>query len=152
MRGNKINHPKRNGHYKPLILEHKVCSKCKRDKKATEFTAHKHGSGRLQSWCKTCKKEFSRTNRHVFNGWVRENVYQRKKKAVEYKGGKCARCGRIFPVVCYDFHHIDPKLKVANIARMITQCLPWEKIKAELDKCILTCANCHRIIERGERS
>ena len=39
------------------------------------------------------------------------------------------------------FHHIDPSQKDAdwNILRKRA----WERIKIELDKCVLVCSNCH---------
>ena len=73
-----------------------------------------------------------------------------KQKSVEYKGGKCVCCGYSKYVGVLDFHHLDPSLKDFSIgAKGYTR--SWEKIQAELDKCILVCANCHREIELGVR-
>ena len=69
-----------------------------------------------------------------------------KRKCVEYKGGKCSKCGKISDDdSIFDFHHLDPtqkefELKKADIAKM-----SWEIIKKELDKCILICSDCHRL-------
>jgi len=66
-----------------------------------------------------------------------------KKKAVEYKGGKCVLCGYDKYVGALEFHHVDPKTKSFGIgAKGYTR--SWEVLKIELDKCILICANCHR--------
>jgi hypothetical protein len=48
---------------------------------------------------------------------------------------------------CMDFHHVDPRNKEKEIARMITY--RWESIVSELSKCIVVCANCHRKIHAG---
>lgn len=73
-----------------------------------------------------------------------------KRRAVKYKGGKCSRCGKTFPLACYDFHHTNPSNKAHSICRLISNMAKWSRIEAELDKCILVCANCHRIIEHGD--
>ena len=85
----------------------------------------------------------------------KERKKEYKRKAVEYLGGKCIDCGLetdIFDV--YDFHHLDPETKVCNISELIGEGKNnWATIRAELDKCVLLCANCHRIrgyIEREE--
>ncbi len=73
-----------------------------------------------------------------------------KQKSIEYKGGKCACCGYADHPGVLDFHHVDPSTKEFSIGdKGYTR--SWEKIKAELDKCILVCANCHREIELGVR-
>jgi 5-methylcytosine-specific restriction endonuclease McrA len=46
-------------------------------------------------------------------------------------------------VVCLEFDHVDPSTKVANIGQMRKNCTP-EKLKTELDKCVVLCANCHK--------
>ena len=74
-------------------------------------------------------------------------VYARRKKiramAVEYKGGKCKKCGYDRCIDALEFHHIDPAQKDFNISsKGYTR--SWIKVKAELDKCIMLCANCHR--------
>lgn len=43
-----------------------------------------------------------------------------------------------------DFHHIDPKIKTKTVARMTSNSTSNIKIEAEIDKCIVLCANCHR--------
>lgn len=87
------------------------------------------------SMCKPCRNiygyEYKRNN---------------KAKAVEYLGGKCEFCGLIDEeIAVYDFHHIDPEEKEIAISDKLG--LNFERIKEELDKCILICANCHRRLE-----
>ena len=75
-----------------------------------------------------------------------ENVSNRRRKvramAVEHKGGKCVKCGYNKCIAALDFHHIDPTQKDVQISMNSG----WERIKEEIEKCILVCANCHREI------
>lgn len=73
-------------------------------------------------------------------------IYWRKKakiKLVEYKGGKCERCGYNKCIDALEFHHLDPNEKDFSIAGK-----SWalERLKKEADKCILVCSNCHKEI------
>lgn len=74
--------------------------------------------------------------------YVKKFRKQNKKKAVEYKGGKCERCGYNKCISALDFHHLNPKKK--NFAPSENIGVAWDKLKSEIDKCILICANCHR--------
>jgi hypothetical protein len=66
-----------------------------------------------------------------------------KQKLIEYKGGRCEKCGYNKPIsAVYQFHHKDPQQKKFGIAHK-GKCYPWEVVKAEADKCLLLCANCH---------
>lgn len=57
------------------------------------------------------------------------------------KAGKpCADCGRIYPPYVMDFDHVRG-VKAANISQMKSS---LEDIAAEIAKCDLVCANCHR--------
>jgi hypothetical protein len=69
-----------------------------------------------------------------------------KKRAVEYKGGKCQACGYCRCIRALKFHHLDPDKKdfaISSVSRS------WEVIRKELDKCILVCGNCHDEIHDG---
>ncbi|MBI3601861.1 MAG: hypothetical protein HY209_03105 [Candidatus Omnitrophica bacterium] len=74
-------------------------------------------------------------------------VYARRKKiramAVAHKGGKCVRCGYDRCIDVLEFHHLDPAQKDFNISsKGYTR--SWARVKEELGKCIMVCANCHR--------
>jgi hypothetical protein len=71
-----------------------------------------------------------------------------RKKAIAYAGGSCIRCGYNKYVGALEFHHRDPSEKEQTISRLV--CRKWEIVKAEVDKCDLLCANCHREVH-GER-
>ena len=43
-----------------------------------------------------------------------------------------------------DFDHEDPSSKSGEIGRLATSGMPWERIVAEIEKCSVRCANCHR--------
>lgn len=68
-----------------------------------------------------------------------------KRLSVEYKGGKCEKCGYDKCIGALEFHHIDPTKKDFGIAEK-GRTMSWERTKLELDKCIMVCANCHREI------
>ena len=70
-----------------------------------------------------------------------------KEKSVEYKGGKCKICNYDRCVSALEFHHLEPSKKDFTLSQSMN--IAWDKIKEELDKCILVCANCHREIHEG---
>jgi len=70
------------------------------------------------------------------------NWKQRKKiELVKYKGGKCKICGYDKCIQALEFHHLDPLKKDFNIS---SNSFSFEKMKKEVDKCILICSNCHK--------
>ena len=77
-------------------------------------------------------------------------VSQRRKEliqmAVESKGGKCQICGYHKCIAALEFHHLDRAQKLFGI-RSNGSTMSWEKMGAELQKCVLLCANCHREVE-----
>lgn len=69
-----------------------------------------------------------------------------KIKLVEYKGGKCEICGYNKSINALHFHHLNPKEKDFSISG---KSLSFEKLKTEVEKCILVCSNCHSEIHEG---
>lgn len=66
-----------------------------------------------------------------------------KKILIEYKGGKCQKCGYCKPVPgAYVFHHRDPSKKDFAISAN-GNCRSIEILKKEVDKCDLLCVLCH---------
>lgn len=63
---------------------------------------------------------------------------------------KCERCPENDPY-CLDFHHLDRKTKSNTVSYLATNVFSKEEIKAEIDKCIVLCANCHRKQTKLER-
>ena len=46
--------------------------------------------------------------------------------------------------MCLEFHHLDPDKKDFDIAQAMSYEWPWDKVLAEIRKCVCLCANCHR--------
>ena len=65
----------------------------------------------------------------------------KKRKLIEYKDGKCIKCGYNKCDQALTFHHRDPKKKEFGIANHMRYTL--KALKKEVDKCDLLCANCH---------
>ena len=67
-----------------------------------------------------------------------------KRKIVGLKmeyGGKCSCCGYDKSLNALEFHHPDPTVKEFHLAQKKGSNV--EKLRAELDKCVLLCRNCH---------
>ena len=70
-----------------------------------------------------------------------------KDAAVAAFGSKCAHCGGSFHRAVFDFHHHGDKLgSPSDLFRNIS----LSALAKELAKCILLCANCHRLEHRDE--
>ncbi|MFZ5982484.1 MAG: hypothetical protein ACOYS2_02865 [Patescibacteria group bacterium] len=87
--------------------------------------------------------------------YIRKAVSKRRKKikemAIEYKGGKCSICGYRKCIDALEFHHEDPSIKEFGLSKDgLTR--SWEKVRKEVESCILVCANCHRELHSQKRS
>lgn len=69
-----------------------------------------------------------------------------KTMALEYKGGKCAKCAYSQCKDAMVFHHRDPMEKDLRTSGTAYK---WEILKAELDKTVLLCCRCHTELHAG---
>ena len=69
--------------------------------------------------------------------------FRDKEKAIRLLGGKCVDCNFKGNHAAFVFHHLDSNTKSFTIGSIANR--RWELIEKELKKCILLCANCHRI-------
>ena len=79
-------------------------------------------------------------------GWNTEYRQQKYKEARKYERSQmtdCIDCG-VFDLAYMDWHHTNPSSKDKCISRLITGGYSMKRIKAEIDKCICLCSNCHR--------
>lgn len=109
----------------------------------TTRSCNRHGEtdflleGRGYYRCMKCRSDaVSRRRRKVKEILVRE------------AGGCCAICGYDRCFGALEFHHLDPSEKRLEInAKGVS--LAIKTLRAEAEKCVLLCANCHVEVERG---
>ena len=71
--------------------------------------------------------------------------------AIEYGGGKCMLCDYNRCSDALEFHHKNSSKKEFSVSQSgLTR--SWERVKNEIDKCVLVCANCHRELHNNIRS
>lgn len=66
-----------------------------------------------------------------------------KAAIVSLMGNNCMLCNDSYPNEVYEFHHVFEKDR-DNFSVIFTK-LSSEKIALEISKCVLLCANCHRM-------
>lgn len=112
-----------------------TCIKCKLDKAQPEFVFHATKK-KYENRCKSCKSEYTLDQ----NRKIRE---RNRAYVTAFKSGKpCSICHGIFHFCQLDFDHLDSSLKKFELWNISTQSL--KTIQAEIAKCRLICANCHR--------
>ena len=72
-----------------------------------------------------------------------------KHRMVQAMGGKCVICGYNRCMDAFDLHHLDPAEKEFGFGGMRASPKAWSTIVAELKKCVLLCAICHREVHAG---
>lgn len=122
-------------------MKTKTCTHCKTSKPESEFYVIKSKSRneRLWTYCKSCE---SKRKKQQLIGF--------KRQCLEYKNQfSCSICGYDKNITALDFHHIEPDEKDFTISSVRNMFLN-ERIKKELDKCQVLCANCHREVHSLE--
>jgi len=114
---------------------HRHCPRCDQVRPRTEFYSRRREPG-ASAYCKDC------TNRQTV-----ERHVALKKAAVRHLGGECVLCGYSKCIGALEFHHKDPNEKDFTISKIRSRTL--DRVKEELSKCALVCANCHREVHAG---
>lgn len=89
------------------------------------------------------KRRYYERNTAQVKARAKQRQDERRAWLASLKAGRpCTCCGWVFPPVVMDWHHRDPSTKDPN--------LQWlgaskERVLAEIAKCDLYCANCHRL-------
>jgi hypothetical protein len=65
-------------------------------------------------------------------------------------GGRCGCCSYDSCIEALEFHHLDPKEKDLGVSSWATTA-SFEKLAAEVEKCVLLCCRCHREVHAGYR-
>ena len=128
----------------------KVCNRCGLEKELTEFYRNRSkGNLYINRQCKDCKnKQQKKSYRGNLEGIreqkkiiARNRRTETKTKLLKYLSEhSCVDCGEDNPVVL-EFDHIEEKK--LSISQM--QNYKWESVLEEINKCLVRCANCHRI-------
>lgn len=139
----------------------KICSKCNNLLPLSEFSLvyPARNDGKLRADCKECVRV--RTRKFISAdpeshkkriAIVRKNSTKAAKKFVlEYLlDHPCVDCGESDPIVL-DFDHVRG-VKVCDVSRMTSTGYRCWRIKEEIEKCEVRCANCHRRVHAKRRT
>ena len=126
----------------------KECYKCGETKEQSEFSINENKKDKLNAECKECQKkyfkQYYKNNKEKCVKAVIQNNFSKRAffDNLKIKSG-CDHCGYKDHPAALQFHHIDPKTKTFNIGSNYH--LPIDIVQQEIDKCIILCANCHKI-------
>lgn len=92
-------------------------------------------------------RDYSKRHYETNKAYYLEKNKKARLKKVQYirdlkSEASCADCGEDFPHYVMEFDHRDPSEKVAAVSTLVSS--SWKKLYAEIDKCDVVCANCHR--------
>ena len=110
-------------------------------------------SGEYYEKCKDCYR--SRGRKYYQDNRERQLKLAKKRKQNyiearkeflgEIKNKPCFDCGKKYPSWIMDFDHRNGKDKIGSVSFLAFRKLAkFDKIKDEIKKCDLVCANCHR--------
>ncbi len=113
------------------------CSMCHETKPLVDFYRKRKESDSPTGYCRTC---------HGI--WTKNRFRRFKQECLDYRGNKCEACGYSRCIASLEFHHLDPSQKDFGMSQTKRVTLT-DEIKAELDKCVVLCACCHREVHYG---
>jgi hypothetical protein len=127
----------------------KRCARCGEEKPTSQFDWKNKEKGWLRSYCKPCARANSKAhyeaNKPAYISRARRRTRQQRANRlhflVEYfKSHPCVDCGETDPMVLEFDHLRDKEFDIGH--EFIWR--PWETLLAEIEKCDVVCANCHR--------
>ena len=130
----------------------RMCTGCGIAQPIDEFTFKNATTGERHSRCRSCTCQVSRqhyqNNKQAYlERNQRNNPLQRNANRIFVRqfllDHPCVKCGECDPVVL-EFNHLDSATKTANICDMIHYRASLARIRLEIAKCEVLCANCHQ--------
>ncbi|MFA6273609.1 MAG: hypothetical protein WC662_00415 [Candidatus Paceibacterota bacterium] len=130
----------------------KKCTKCKKEKLINEFNFKKKSLGLHHNQCRECTRVFVKNHYNKNREYYLEKTEKRNKKLrlkifnyiQQYLlQNPCVDCGES-DVIVLEFDHKNRASKFKAVSLLIRGRYPLEKIKEEINKCEVRCANCHR--------
>lgn len=122
-----------------------VCANCHRVRTFSRRPAIRSSWYETPGCCKGCNTPLRGSSSRSFcKGCNDECRWYRRQLLAKYKIDKgCADCGYAEHGFALDFDHRPGEEKLKGVAVMLGW--SWDKIMAEVLKCDVVCANCHRI-------
>lgn len=126
----------------------KFCRSCGLDKPFIDFTKHSDSPDGLYRYCRLCKRERENGTYDVTRS---QSILLRKQERTAFNRLQlmkllatscCQDCGESDPVVLEFDHTSDDKS--SNVSLLVQQGYGWKRVLAEIAKCDIVCANCHR--------
>ena len=129
-------------------METKNCPRCHQDLPLSEYGIRTNG--RPQHWCRKChclyQRRYFEKHQEYYAKLIAERVERNRSMVREAKSKPCADCARCYPHYVMDFDHRPGEKKCFNLANAMGQTrISAKRLQAEIDKCDVVCANCHRI-------
>lgn len=111
--------------------------------------------------CKTCNSDWVR-GRYAKNKKSHYENVRRSRAAraiflremvakIKIEKG-CKDCGYRTHAEALEFDHLPQNLKIENVSILVAKGVAVAKILAEIEKCDVRCANCHRVITHKRRN
>ena len=132
-------------------MERKYCIRCKASIDISQFNKNPTRRDGRDNICRTHRREYQQN-------WYKKNREKHIKRvhtnhiAVRERNTAllldyllkhpCLDCGESNPLVL-EFDHVRG-IKIKDVSRMIQEKWSWKAIEAEIAKCVVRCANCHR--------
>ena len=127
------------------------CYRCGEEKSADEFAWRRRRRNQRDSFCRPCRSAYHREHylankqRYIEQAAVskRKLILERTRYLLEFfAANPCKDCGESDPVVL-EFDHRDPATKSFDVGNGLASHV-WATVLAEIEKCDVVCANCHR--------
>jgi hypothetical protein len=127
----------------------RMCGRCKRRKSVEDFAWRRKARGQRDNYCGACrakyKQEHYAANRQRYIDAARQRNRKVIEKRVAYLASflqehPCVDCGETDPVVLEFDRLRDKEFSIGKGIRDRA----WQSVLAEMDKCDVVCANCHR--------
>lgn len=129
-------------------MDEKRCTTCHEMRPLTDYNVRRSAPDGLQARCRSCSRTWYllNTSEHIRRVAVRNKRVRGEHQelmAAYLLENPCVDCGES-DLRVLELDHEDPAEKSENVGRLLTLALPWSTVLAEMDKCSVRCANCHR--------
>lgn len=127
----------------------KSCNICKQTKLLKEFGNLKKSIDGKQRYCLTCSREKDRKHyskslhrKKAIRVNNKKRIDEARQYVIEYLSSHpCVDCNES-DIVVLEFDHKENKYDA--ISDMVKNGIALERLKSEIEKCDIRCANCHR--------